>query len=151
VNLQLILHPTDGSEQSKKALEYAAELAVSTKAKLLLLHVQRRHGIERIPREMVEFERLEHIRMTEADLLRSAAEFIVDEAKQAAKAKGVKDIETLIVEGDSTTHIIDTAKARAADAIVMGCRGLGELEGLLLGSVSHKVVQAAPCTCVVVR
>ncbi len=151
MNMQLILLPTDGSEQAKKALEYAAELAVSTKAKLLLLFVQQRHGHEWVPPEMVEFERLENIRMTEADLLRSAAEFVTGEAKQAVQKKGLKDVETLIVEGDPAQEIVNTAKARKADAIVIGSRGLNYLEGILLGSVSHKVVQAAECTCIVVR
>ncbi len=149
--MQLILHPTDGSEQAKKALDYAAELAASTKAKLLLLHIQPRHGHDWVPKEMVEFERLEKIRMTEAELLRSAAEFVTAEAQQAAQAKGVKNVEILIVEGDPAQAIVETAKQRKADAIVIGCRGLNYLEGLLLGSVSHKVVQAAPCTCIVVR
>ncbi len=89
--------------------------------------------------------------MTEADLLRSAAEFVTAEAKQVVQKKGVKDVETLIVEGDPAQEIVRTAKVRMADAIVIGSRGLNYLEGLLLGSVSHKVVQAAECTCVVVR
>jgi nucleotide-binding universal stress UspA family protein len=151
VNMQLILHPTDGSDQAKKALEYAAELAASCKAKLLLLYVQPRHGHEWVPPEMAEFERLENIRMTEVELLHAAAEFVVDEAKHAAHAKGAKDVETLIVEGDPAQEIVLTAKARKADAIVIGSRGLNYLEGILLGSVSHKVVQAAECTCILVR
>jgi nucleotide-binding universal stress UspA family protein len=149
--MQLIVHPTDGSEQSKKALQYAAELAVSTGAKLLLLNILPRHGHNWIPREMKEFERIEHIWMTEAELLRSAAEFVIDEAAEAVRAMGVKDVEKLIVEGDPTQAIVETAESRNADAIVIGCRGVGYIEGLMLGSVSHKVVQAAPCTCVVVR
>ena len=43
------------------------------------------------------------------------------------------------------------ARGRKVDAIVMGSRGLGDLESLLLGSVSHKVAHAAPCSCVIVR
>jgi len=151
VKMQLIVHPTDGSDQSKKALQYAAELAVSTGAKLLLLNIQPRHGHDWIPREMKEFEKIEHIWMTEAELLRSAAEFVIDDAAQAVRAMGVREVEKLVVEGDPTQAIVDTATERNADAIVIGCRGLGYIEGLMLGSVSHKVVQAAPCTCVVVR
>ena len=42
------------------------------------------------------------------------------------------------------------AKANAIDLIVMGRRGLGAIGGLLLGSVSHKVTQLAPCACMTV-
>ena len=35
--------------------------------------------------------------------------------------------------------------------VVVGSRGLSEIRGLLLGSVSHKVCQLAPCTCVTVK
>ena len=66
---QLILHPTDGSDTASKALEYGADLAVSTKAKLLLLHVQPRRGENRIPKELKEFERIENIWMSEPEIL----------------------------------------------------------------------------------
>ena len=63
---------------------------------------------------------------------------------------GVKEVETVIAAGDPT-QAIETAKARNVDTIVIGSRGLGDLQGLLLGSVSHKVAQMAPCTCIIVR
>ena len=50
MDVKLILHPTDGSENALKALAFACELAAEKKAQLLVLHVQRRHGSERIPR-----------------------------------------------------------------------------------------------------
>lgn len=148
---RLILLPTDGSVEAKKALDYAAELAAAKKAKLLVLHVQRRHGREMIPPDLAELEYVEHIRVTEAEVLRGAAEMLAGKAEQAARAKGVGETERLVVEGDPAREIVAVAKARAVDTIVMGSRGLGDLQGLLLGSVSHKVVQAAPCTCIVVR
>lgn len=37
------------------------------------------------------------------------------------------------------------------DCVVMGSRGLSELQGLFLGSVSHKVANHAPCTCITVK
>ena len=35
--------------------------------------------------------------------------------------------------------------------VFLGSRGLGDAKGLLLGSVSHKVMHLAPCTCVAVK
>jgi nucleotide-binding universal stress UspA family protein len=151
VNAKLILHPTDGSAASKKALEYAADLAIASQAKLLVLHVQRRHGQRTIPPGLKELERMEHIRLTEADVLRSTAERVATNAEGAAHDKGVADTEKLVVEGDPVREIVAVAKDRGVDTIVMGSRGLGDIQGLLLGSVSHKVVQSAPCTCIIVR
>jgi nucleotide-binding universal stress UspA family protein len=151
MDMKLILHPHDGSASATKALNFAIDLAQATKAKLLVLNVQRRRGSDRIPKSMVEFERIEQIRMSEAELLRAAAEAIAQSAEQAAHIKGVTDTEVLVAEGDPAGEIVETAKRRNVDAIVIGSRGLGDLEGLLLGSVSHKVAHLAPCTCVIVR
>lgn len=151
MTIQLILYPTDGSESAGKALDYAANLAASAKAKVLVLHVQQRIGHERIPPELEELERVEHIRLTEADVLRGVAEGVARRAEKALHAKGVTDTEHVVVEGDPAQEILALAKARKVDTIVIGTRGLGDLAGLLLGSVSHKVAQLAPCTCIIVR
>ncbi|WP_180901977.1 universal stress protein [Martelella soudanensis] len=47
--------------------------------------------------------------------------------------------------------ILDAIRERKVDTVVLGSRGLGDVAGLLLGSVSHKVTHLAPCTCIVVR
>jgi nucleotide-binding universal stress UspA family protein len=149
--MKLILHPTDGSAAAKKALDLAAELAAAKQGKLIILHVQRRHGRDSIPPDLAELEYVEHIRMTEAEVLHGAAETIAAKAEQAARAKGVAEVERLVVEGDPAREIIAVARDKRVDAIVLGSRGLGDLQGLLLGSVSHKVAQVAPCTCIMVR
>ena len=65
MDVKLILHPTDRSENASKALAFACELAAEKKAQLLVLHVQRRHGSKRIPPEMEKFARVEEVRETE--------------------------------------------------------------------------------------
>ncbi|MCB1550344.1 MAG: universal stress protein [Hyphomicrobiaceae bacterium] len=149
--MTVILHPTDGSESASKALGFACDLAASKKAKLLLVHVQRRQGSPQIPPEMAEFERLEHMWASEGALLRAAAEQILAEAADAARSKGLADVETQLLVGDPTHQIVECARKHDAEMVVMGSRGLGDLEGLFMGSVSHKVAHAAPCTCVIVR
>ena len=47
--------------------------------------------------------------------------------------------------------VLEAARKHEADIIVMGTRGLGGLEGLIMGSTAHKVSHLAPCTCITVR
>ncbi len=151
MDMKLILCATDGSEAAAKALDFASGLAKLHAARLLVLHVQRKHGRAAIPSGMEDLARIENVLLTEADMMRDAAVRMASEAANMAKGVGVADVESMVVEGDAATRIIEIATEKAADAIVIGSRGLGDLEGLLLGSVSHKVAHLAPCTCVVVR
>jgi nucleotide-binding universal stress UspA family protein len=75
----------------------------------------------------------------------------MESASRRAQQGGVGAIQTLVDEGDPAETILRVAGERDADMIVMGTRGLGAAMGLVMGSVSHKVAQLAPCTCVTVR
>jgi nucleotide-binding universal stress UspA family protein len=61
------------------------------------------------------------------------------------------EVHTELIEGNAAEAIIEVARTRASDLIVMGSRGLGRLTGLLLGSTSQKVVAHAPCPVLIVR
>jgi nucleotide-binding universal stress UspA family protein len=151
MDLSLVLLATDGSPSAKRALNLACDLVSAKSGKLLVVHVQRRHGGNRVPEELQYFSDVEQKPVTEAEAFRLEAQRIVDDASATARERGVKDVETAIAEGDPTQRIVELARNRGADAVVVGSRGLGGLEGLLLGSVSHKIAQLAPCTCIVVR
>ena len=47
--------------------------------------------------------------------------------------------------------IIDIATNEAADLVVLGSRGLSEFKGILLGSISHKVLQRVDCPVLVIK
>jgi len=149
--MKMIVYATDGSENAVKALDLACDLATAKNAQLAVVHVQRRQGSATIPPEMMEYERLENMRATEGELMRTAAEQILADAAMKAERNGVGNVETHHLIGDPTHQIVEFAHQSGADAIVMGSRGLGDLQGLFMGSVSHKVAHAAPCTCIVVR
>lgn len=53
--------------------------------------------------------------------------------------------------GEPAEQILETAKRTDVDLIVMATRGLSDIQGLVMGSVAHKVSHAAPCTVVTVR
>ena len=54
-------------------------------------------------------------------------------------------IERILAEGSASWHITNWANEHAADLIVMGTRGLGNVRGLLMGSVTAKVLHDASC------
>ena len=149
--IKTILVPTDGSGHAAKAVRFAADLAQKYGAHVILLHVVEDWGSSRVPDELRGYARLEHVEITERDLRQSTANEILRRAEETAAAAGAKGIEKRIEEGAPATRILERAKAAGVDLIVMGSRGLGDLKGLLLGSVSHKVSHLAECTCVTVR
>jgi nucleotide-binding universal stress UspA family protein len=72
------------------------------------------------------------------------------DARRIAEQNGVPHVETHTGWGDATETILETAARTGADLIVVGRRGRGRLGGLLLGSVSQKIVTLAPCAVLVV-
>ena len=85
--------------------------------------------------------------------VRAAAKAIVDGA--LAKLKTIEDatleISSETVEGSSGQMIVEEAERWGADLIIMGSRGLGAWNRLLLGSVSSAVVHHAKCSVEIVR
>ena len=79
--------------------------------------------------------------------LQQAAEQTLAEAVGAVDDKGVA-INRIVTEGDPASALIDAAQG--AEMLVVGSRGHGGFVGLLLGSVSHKVIHHAPCPVLVV-
>lgn len=75
---------------------------------------------------------------------------IVDRAVAEAEQRGVS-ADSEIVEGDPAEAIVDVARYRAADLVVVGSRGHGALASALLGSVSRAVVERSPVPVMVVR
>ena len=143
-----ILAAHDGSDHAISALELASDIASKYEATLHLLN-----SIEyaRLPDGLRRLAASENIEGSEARIHHVIAERILETGRARALEMGAKDVKTVVRNGDPAQQIVEYAKEADIDMIVMGCRGLSEIEGLLLGSVSHKVNQLAPCTCVTVR
>ena len=84
-------------------------------------------------------------------LLQVLGEKIIARDRKILEGKSVSKVETELLTGDAATAITDLARAAGVDAIVLGTRGLSQVKGLLLGSVSHKIIQLAECTCIISR
>jgi nucleotide-binding universal stress UspA family protein len=150
VMFKSILVPVDGSTHAERATNCAADLANRYGADLILLHVLSRVGSGLVPKELQEVARIEHLQVTEADMLRSVAEEILRAAEERARERGAKNVRSTTEVGDAAKAIVAYAKDHNTDLIVMGRRGLGDLAGLLMGSVSHKVAHLATCACMTV-
>ena len=135
-----IILAIDGSEHSYRALEYAKNSAQSLGGSLWLVHVFP-HTSDLLGYE--QYESLVARRTT-------VGQAILNEARKRLGEISF-DIHEELIEGPEAEAILNVAQIREADLIVMGTRGLGSLRGLLLGSVSNKVVQHAPCPVLLVR
>lgn len=143
-----ILCAMDGSEHSLRAAEQACVLAARFGAKLHFLTVTKEIKVNDEVRRYLQMEQLAGEPQYVLDEYATA---IMHKARALASAKGIDEVETLIRVGQPARTIVQVAEQVEADTIVMGSRGLGDFEGLLLGSVSHKVASLARCTCVTVK
>ena len=82
---------------------------------------------------------------------RALGERFLESAARRAQENSVRRVRTLLQDGDPATAILRAADDAAADLIVLGRRGLGDLAGLLLGSVSNKVAHLCNCACLTVK
>ena len=143
-----ILVPVDGSEHAQKALSVACQLARQEEGCTLhLMHIPEElahettlvWGIGAIAIEASREEREE------------AGKQVMNRAAEAAREQGATNVETAIGQGDPARTILSESRRRGVDAIVMGSRGLSDLQGFVVGSVSHKVSHTAECTVITVR
>ncbi len=143
-----ILVALDGSTHSASAARAAATLAAKFESELHLLTVVRPVKATGQLRSYLESERV----MGESHyVLDAMTDAIMDEARETAASEGVKRVKTATREGKTARTICDYAKGNRIDLIVLGSRGRGEMEALLLGSVSTKVSMLAPCKVMLVK
>jgi nucleotide-binding universal stress UspA family protein len=136
-----ILLGVDGSEHALHAAKTAADLARSMKSEILRIVV----AFEAVPSYLGEpnLQTAITARMKEAEgILQKAIEAV-------GEIPG--EVHTELLEGSPAEAILDVAKTRKNDLIVIGSRGRGRLAGALLGSQSQKVMQYAPCPVLIVR
>jgi nucleotide-binding universal stress UspA family protein len=143
-----ILVAVDGSQASTRALEAATDLAATHSGKLHILHVVREMQVPLTPGLMDAYEKLQRQRQ---DLLTSAGEQLINQAKRTAESKGIETVESDIGAGDPASAIVDYAARNKCDLIVIGHRGHGPIEHLLMGSVSRKVTNTAKTNCLIIR
>lgn len=131
-----ILVAIDGSEGSDKAIDYGAHLAKSEGSELLLVNIIGGYGLpETIYSVLTRDQGAWFKELLESD----SAKTLVSGRERALKAgAGTVTIESRT--GEVAHTIIEIAREKNADAIIVGKRGSGRLASALLGSVAQKLV-----------
>lgn len=135
-----ILVPVDGSEHSGRAVLHALDLARPQGAQITLMHCY-----DHIPLLIGGQARVEL-----SSELRTESEALCQPFAQTLRQAGLDPV-LLLCEGHPEKAIVEEARTGGYDLIVMGSRGLSDLEGMLLGSVAHRVLALAPCPVLVTR
>lgn len=125
-----ILVAVDGSRESQRALEHAAELARDENARLTLVTVIAPVNVSPVP----ALTSVACIHQTYAQILATARDAVPADI----------GVTTMLLEGQPAREIVRLAKTGRYDLIVMGTHGRGRLAGALLGSVSRAVLHCAP-------
>lgn len=142
-----ILLPLDGSELAERAIEPALMLAKQVNGKVILLQapvmdlvvshpVAGGYGVL-LPEQSSE------------QAFEEANQYL-DQVQNKYRHPEVT-LMKLVLEGDPASLIVDTAIAEKADLIVMSTHGRSGLDRFIMGSVTEKVLQKAPCPVLALR
>ncbi|MDF0650521.1 MAG: hypothetical protein CV081_06405 [Nitrospira sp. LK265] len=147
-----ILCAADGSEHSQWGTQALEALASREPEQVTLLHVVDKPAIQALVGKNPVGERRVLAAMEKAGgiLLRDAARSARVALGQAATAPRTR-IQTLLSYGPPAYTIAKEARRLRTDLIITGSRGLSDIQGFLLGSVSRQVVSAAACSVLVVK
>ena len=132
MNPYRIVIGTDGSADAQDAVSKAADLAARLSAEVVLVHA---------------FDPLDHLEDLDggrdlSEVEAATTRRLEEEWGAPLAARGVAT-ETRVAHGNPAEVLCDLAEEIDADLIVVGARGLGRLESLLLGSTSSRVVNSS--------
>jgi nucleotide-binding universal stress UspA family protein len=129
----------DASDASRKALRWAARHAELMGAPLEVVHcwhlADEHAWIQPLP--------------PPADPTGIAQQAIDDMVREIVRPDQVVSVKTLVVEGHAAKTLVEMVDTNSI--LVLGDRGFGGIDGLLIGSTSRQCTAHAPCTVVVVR
>ena len=142
-----LLVPVDGSAHALKALSIAAQLA-SPEATLHLLYVR-----ELLPHlhygSLLSLQ--EAIEASSPETAEKDIQEVLEQAQTHLRERFDGRIETHGRHGDPARIIAYEAEKLGVQVIVIGSRGLSDLSGMIMGSVSHKVSHIATCMVISVH
>jgi len=175
--LKQVLIATDGSVHAKRAVAFGSDIAAKYGAEVTLVHVLLRDHLSDAMRQFAEVEYhadgggrplsealsdipdarfplaqlLPKDAKSPGEALLAVAEHVLTDGEHTAQEHGAKKVSKRIEDGNIAARILEVAQDINADVIVTGARGLSDLKALMVGSVSHRLSNMAPMTCITVR
>jgi len=137
--MRRLLVAYDGSAQARRAVEVAVDLAQKYRASITLLTAIHHPSFAATVGEVEESHHEQRL----------AVEQMQREAIEYARLRGI-DPGAEIVAGHPAEAIIEYARTHEVDLIVMGHRGMSNLQRFFVGSVADRVVDHAPCMVLIV-
>lgn len=137
---QKILVAVDGSMHSERVIDVTIEYARLFNAQVILVYCHRR-----FPTILGEPYRDKEI----AGIIKEA-EKIVNPFMNRLSGEDIR-AESRLLEEPAGAAISSAAEIEKCDLIIMGSRGLSNIASLIVGSVTNRVLQTAPCSVMVVR
>jgi nucleotide-binding universal stress UspA family protein len=140
--MKTIIVPIDFSENADTALGYAVEFAKKESALLIVLHA---YSVN-YPSAEVSYSVMEEIR---ANAKREAEEQLKNNCLKNIKAGDIS-FTSIAVEGGAVSVVLETAKEKKADLIIMGTKGAGNVLNQIFGSTAAKVIEKASCPVIAI-
>ena len=128
-----ILCPTDFSECSLNAIEYAAKLGEKYHARLILFHVPNREDYQKLAGE--------NAMISTIGFASSKLTQLMNTVNEESLPKGLLECSFEIQEGNTVSSILDYSEQVNADLIIMGTEGVNEFKKNYVGTRTSKVVQ----------
>lgn len=147
-----ILCAVDGSECSQWGVQALEALAGREPEHVTLLHVVDKPALQAVKgknpvagkRALAAMEKAGGILLREAE---RSARVALGQAATGPRTK----LHSVLAHGPFARTIAGQARRSKADLILMGSRGLSDIQGFLLGSISRQVASVAPCSLLVVK
>lgn len=137
--MEQIIVGVDGSQQSHRALQWAAEEARQRQAALQVVMTWRTPVVAGYAYVGPAFD---------PSVFERDARKTLDELVDGVDMTGIPQVDRILTLGDAAVTLLTASKD--ADLLIVGSRGLGGFAGLLLGSVSHHLAHHATCPLVII-
>lgn len=158
--LSRVLLVIDGSEHSQSAEDYLARFSLPEGVDVRVMHVLPPEPMPDlvgrswpVGAEMVmpvPSPEMEEAARQQTDAEQRAGEDLLAQSEANLRDAGI-EVESVLVRGDAATEIINYIKEKKIDLVVVGSRGLSQVRGWLLGSVSRKLIHYAGCSVLIVK
>jgi nucleotide-binding universal stress UspA family protein len=139
MKIERVLVPLDGSALAESAIETAVEMGRPGLATLVLVRAAEAQTFPGVDPTLAQ-----------VDVVQEAEQYLASVARRLGQ-QGVTKVETSVWYGSAAAIIVDAARARKADLIVMTTHGRGGLGRLIMGSVAESVLRGTTTPILLVR